>query len=372
MWNTLPLVVTAVPRAGGTLYGLHRRRVAASGRISGDQAQHGDIAYIGRSLLVFILSTAMAHLVEALLSGRWLRPRRRTRRLVGMAIMVCGASAIAALASEIASGDTPIPDSRFPTYVKFAADEGNNGFFSNQARTDAAPVAPQPPCFMAGFFRPEDFTSFGMLISFGNQAAESFGRIALSTQGKALLAFQWSGLSWYPLNVAPVIWPTGSIKLNQWSFIALVLKSTSSRDIIMDGVKGTDAGKDYPWPVAGEGHGLAITFGSYGDTTPEHGVGAHNFNGGLRDWAIVRGIPTAAELERMRNGDSPMTVWGAGRVWGYWHFTANPQLGQKEPDVTGGGHNLTYSDAGSQAGHTLPILVSPAAPARPTPRRNPG
>jgi hypothetical protein len=82
---------------------------------------------------------------------------------------------------------------------------------------------------------------------------------------------------------------------------------------------------------------------------------------------VVKGAPTAAELKRMRNGEDPIAVWGADRVLGYWHFTANPQLGQKEPDITSRGHNLTYSDSGSQAGHTLPVLVTPAAPLRPTP-----
>ena len=124
-----------------------------------------------------------------------------------------------------------------------------------------------------------------------------------------------------------------------------------------------------PWPAPNsDGSGLAITFGSYYNITsaPDFGGDAHVFNGGLRDWVAVRGTPTAAELERMRNGEDPIAIWGKARIWGYWHFTANPQLGQKEPDVIANGHELTYSDGGRQAGHTLPILVTPAAPSRPT------
>ncbi len=290
----------------------------------------------------------------------------------GLAFCLAIAGVALASAAGLSSGDIPIPDSRFPTYVKFAADTKNEGHFSNQARVEVRRDVPTAPFFFAGFFRPEDFTTFGMLVSFGNQGGRGNGLIGLTTQGNALLSFEWAGNGWQPLNYGPVIWPTGSVMLGQWSYIALVLKSPSSRDIIMDGVTGKDTGNNLPWPAADAlGSGLAVTFGSYYNTTQTNGIDAHNFNGGLRDWAAVKGIPTNAELERMRNGESPVSIWGAARVWGYWRFTANPQQGQKEPDVTGNGHDLSYTDAGTQTGHTLPILVTPAAPARPTPPMSP-
>jgi hypothetical protein len=302
----------------------------------------------------------------------------RRQCLAGVAAAVSGVAAQAAPA--MASPSAPIPDSRFPTYVKFAGDPGNGGLFINQARFNMKPSdLPAAPCFIAGFFRAEDFYTFGMLASLGNSSSRGNGLIGLTTQGKALLAFEWFGMGWAPLNVAPAIWPTGSIALGQWSFIALVLNSPSSRDIVMDGVPGanqidlaTRQPQVAPWPTpSGDGRGLAITFGSYYDLDPtKQNDDCHCFNGGLRDWALVTGTPTAAELVRMRNGDGPIAIWGAARTFGYWHFTANPRLGQKEPDVTGHGHDLTYIDAGVQAGHTLPVLVTPASPARPTPAAN--
>lgn len=169
----------------------------------------------------------------------------------------------------------------------------------------------------------------------------------------------------------------GSVALNQWSFISLTINSTSSRDLVIDGVRGAeqtdpDTGRIVvaPWPAPNVIRtGLAITFGSYYNNTegPNFGVDSHVYNGGLRDWAAVSGTPTPAELERMRNGEDPIAIWGKERVFGYWHFTANPQLGQKEPDVSGHGHELSYIDAGRAQGHSLPVLVTPASPVRPTP-----
>jgi hypothetical protein len=284
-------------------------------------------------------------------------------------LALCAAIAGVTLAAspETASGDTPIPDSRFPTYVKFAADTHNNGLFSNQARVDSVPASSKGPIFFAGFFRAEDFPTFGMLVSFGNDGYRGAGLIGLSLGGYSVAAFEWHdefgpGYGWKQLVAAPAAAVNG-----QWSHIALILNDTTSRQIIMDGVPGVDTGLSAPWPAAAHGFPLSLTFGSYYNTTTQGGVDAHNFNGGLRDWVAGTGVPTLAELKRMRNGEDPVAIWGTARIWGYWHFTANPQLGQKEPDVTGHGHDLSYSDAGSQAGHTLPVLVTPAAPDRPTP-----
>lgn len=91
-----------------------------------------------------------------------------------------------------------------------------------------------------------------------------------------------------------------------------------------------------PWPT-----GLSsTTFGSYYELSKGAGD-AHVYNGGLRDWAIVTGVPTAEELLRMRSGEDPR------KVWGYWNFTTDPASGAKEPDLTGHGHDLTYSSGGS-------------------------
>jgi hypothetical protein len=196
-------------------------------------------------------------------------------------LALCVAIAAAAPPPGLAR-DAPIPDSRFPTYVKFAGDKGNQGLFANQARCDVGENVPRMPFFFAGFFRPEDFVTFGMLVSFGNQDNRGAGLIALSTQGNALLSFEWFGNGWQPLNIAPAIWPSGSVALNQWSFIALKLNTTSSRDIVMDGVPGveqidTSTGRTMvaPWPSPHkDGSGLAITFGSYYNITasPNFGV----------------------------------------------------------------------------------------------------
>src|SRR3954469_13295589 len=144
-------------------------------------------------------------------------------------------TAVLAAQPDRPASNTPIPDSRFPTYVKFAADPDNYGRFSGQARVDGVPAALKPPIFFAGFFRPEDFQSFGMLVSFGNQGSRGYGLLGLSTQGNGLLAFQWSGPGWQRLNLAPGIWNVGgqqtAMKLNQWSFIALVVNDSRSRSI---------------------------------------------------------------------------------------------------------------------------------------------
>jgi hypothetical protein len=330
-----------------------------------------DSARAGRSSLVSLAVTVLAALASGKSRELW-----RMRCPIGTWAAIFGASAIAALASAAGTtnGDTPIPDSRFPSYVKFAGDKGNQGYFSNQARVDAVPDSSKGSIFFAGFFRPEDFPTFGMLVSFGNDGYRGAGLIGLSLGGYDIAAFEWhdifgQGYGWKDLGRAPGIWPAGAkYVLGQWSHIALILNGPTSRQIIMDGVPGTDTGISAPVPVGANGFPLSLTFGSYYNTAPPgNGGDAHNFNGGLRDWVAGVGVPTPAELERMRKGEDPVAIWGAVRVWGYWHFTANPRLGQKERDVTGHGHDLTYIDAGSQAGHTLPILVTPGAPDRPTP-----
>ena len=69
---------------------------------------------------------------------------------------------------------------------------------------------------------------------------------------------------------------------------------------------------------------------------------AHPYRGGLRDWAIATGVPTTAELLRMRAGEDPGKIWGA-RLWGAWRFTTDPASGKKEPDISGNGRDLTYT-----------------------------
>jgi hypothetical protein len=107
---------------------------------------------------------------------------------------------------------------------------------------------------------------------------------------------------------------------------------------------------------------LSFSFGSDRNAVPNRlGQDAHVFSGGLRDWVCVSGTPTKTELEAMRAGANPLTIW-PGRVLGYWRFTANPQLGQTEPDLSGNGQHLTYYDFGTQPGHALPYLVTAGVP----------
>ena len=81
----------------------------------------------------------------------------------------------------------------------------------------------------------------------------------------------------------------------------------------------------------------------------------------MRDWLVGEGTPTPAELESYREGGDPARIWGVSRIVGYWRFTNDPAKG--EPDASGHGHPLTYSDAGAAQGHRLPVLVSPGHPA---------
>jgi hypothetical protein len=131
--------------------------------------------------------------------------------------------------------------------------------------------------------------------------------------------------------------------------------------IILDGLAGTTNNTSpIAWPTTDESPSdtMDITFGSWGDRAPGLGNDSDNLNGGLRDWTVTTGIPTSGELETYRNGGDPTQIWGASRVVGHWRFTTDPTLG--EPDASGNGHTLTYSDAGTAPGHSLPILVTAA------------
>jgi hypothetical protein len=243
-------------------------------------------------------------------------------------------------------------------HVKFFGDTGNLGNLITQARHDILTAdAPAAPCFMVGKFRSEDFPTFGMLCSFGNQAFRDNGLVALTTQGTSIIAFEWYGGGWRPFAAA-------GITLNKWQHVAFTFSGPAATDLVLDGVHvsrdtaildGSAAPTDAPWPVANaDGTGLAVTFGSYFNLT----VGAQNsdchcFNGSLRDWALVADVATDAELARHDGGESAVSIWGAARVWGEWPFNAIPVL-----DTSGKGRDLTLIDAGTAAGHTLPILVT--------------
>ncbi len=272
--------------------------------------------------------------------------------------------------APITSGSTPIPDSRFDRYVKFHGDQANHGDFATQARVNAVVARTEQPFFMAGFFRAEDHPTWGMLAAVQSDRDRSEGTFALSLgdDGMGASLFEWRNGPWVALAQAPKILrgpykggtPVAYV-LNQWQFIAASVKDACHSQIFLEGVWNEPTPQCLPWPS-----GLSsTTFGSYYDLIGQ-GVGdAHVYNGGLRDWAIVTGVPTSEELLRMRNGEDPRAIWGAARVWGYWNFTADPVGGAKEPDLTGHGHDLTYIGAGS-ANRTKPTLVVKGA-ARPPP-----
>ncbi len=252
-----------------------------------------------------------------------------------------------------------VPPSRFPTYVKFSGDPGNNQSNSGQARVDltaADSFQKESPFFAVGFYMPLDYATWGVLFSFGNQPNRDAGLIAASTNppGDFVNLYQWGfGPSqWKNLAFSP-----GMPQFGMWSHIAIILESTSKRSVWENGLtseplKATDynAALTAPWPVA-TSDPLSFTFGSYQDD------GHHSYNGGLRDWAVVTGVPTEAELLRHRAGENPIAIWGAKRVWGFWRFNAGPAGSGKEPDASGKGHDLTYRDLGVAAGHKPPVLV---------------
>jgi hypothetical protein len=306
-------------------------------------------------------------------------------------LALCLAIAGVAVAAPPATGgfDKPIPNSRFPTYVKFAADPGNDNVFVGQANVVGVPAPTEGPWFVAGFFKPEDFDNFGALVSWGCQDDRGAGLASVILTGKGdgyqLTSFQWSdadfGESGYGgLAPAPMEWANGrqGYLLGQWSHVAFVQTDHTRSVMVLDGVTGAPQSKPIAWPKPRRGDNpMMLTFGSYffghsGQPLPPAGSYTpgihHNLNGGLRDWVVVLGTPAPGELERHRNGEDPLAIWGKDRVWGYWHFTTDPHVApHMEPDVSGHGRNLSYYDGGTNAAHQLPVLVTPTAPAQPTP-----
>ncbi len=121
-----------------------------------------------------------------------------TIRLTTIGLVICLAIAGVAVAAPPATGvfDKPIPNSRFPTYVKFAGDPGNENIFAGQANVVGVPAPTEGPWFVAGFFRPEDFDNFGALVSWGCQDERGAGLAAVILTGRGdgyqLTSFQWS------------------------------------------------------------------------------------------------------------------------------------------------------------------------------------
>jgi hypothetical protein len=283
--------------------------------------------------------------------------------LPGLALCVISGVALAQ-PRGITSGDTPLAASRFPTYVAFQGDNGNGPTLSTQARVRNIPL--KPPWFATGFYVPLDYLNFGALITYGNQSANGNGVLIFAFHGDALAAYQKWGTGENLLAVAPGIFGGAACRVGQWAHTALIVAANGTASIVLDGVLGrSEPGVAVNWPTStAPAETLDLAFGSWGNHPPGGGSDADNLNGGLRDWAVVTGAPTPAELEAYRNGGDPLQIWGAPRVVGYWRFTSNPGTG--EPDASGHGHTLTYSDVGTAAGHSLPLLVTPARP-RPGP-----
>ncbi len=327
----------------------------------------------------------------ALWGGRALR--RWGKPAAGLALCLAIAGVALASPPTIAVFDKPIPNNRFPTYVKFAADPGNENFFAGQANVVGIPAPTERPWFVAGFFKAEDFDNFGALVSWGCQDDRGAGLAAIILTGHgdgyALTSFQWSdadfGESGYGgLAAAPMEWANGrqGYLLGQWSHVAFVQTDHTKSVMVLDGVAGPPQSTPIAWPKPRGGRPMMLAFGSYYFGSPYTGPAGgplppagsytpgihHNFNGGLRDWVIVTGAPAPGELERHRNGEDPIAIWGKDRVWGYWHFTSDPHIApHMEPDMSGHGRNLSYYDGGSNAARQLPVRVTPTSPAKPTP-----
>jgi hypothetical protein len=235
--------------------------------------------------------------------------------------------------------------------VKFYGDVRNHGTLATQARVNAVVSRTEQPFFMAGFFRPEDHPTWGMISAVQSDLRENgIFALSLAVYDFAGSLFEWRNGPFYGLASMPKVFrgpykgghPVAYV-LNQWHFIAAAIKDHCHSQIFLEGIWNDPTTECVPWPSD-----LSSTvFGSYYDIT-RNANDAHVFNGGLRDWAVVTGVPTTEELARMRNGEDPRSIWGATRVWGYWNFTADPASGAKEPDLTGHGHDLTYIGAGTE------------------------
>ena len=253
----------------------------------------------------------------------------------------------------------PISDERFDRYVKFRGDGGNHGTIATQARVDDVVTRTEKPFFTVGFFRAMDYPSWGMLAS-TQSVDRNNGTFALSlTEYREQIdLFEWRNGPFHTLAQAPALFrsPLGGYSaayvLNRWLFVAVSIKDRCNSRMFLEGLWSEEKPPQcVDWPSALS----STTFGSYYDITKGAGD-AHVYNGGLRDWAVVTGVPTTEELLRMRNGEDPRAIWGAARVWGFWNFITDPATGAKEPDLTGHGHDLTYIGGGS-VDRTKPVLI---------------
>lgn len=283
--------------------------------------------------------------------------------------------------TNTSSGDTPIPDTRFSTSARFFnttnhfGDPGSDGLLGENASV-AASFSSSNPLTLAGFFRVENSgTNVGAFTSYGDQTDYEWGNLVLSTVFADIQIFnRINAGAFNVLSDGVSFWngATSQYVTNQWQFIENTWASGVAPVITTDGVTLTPGTSCTPmpcvvqWPTVHGGDFLGLTFGSYLFGDPGVGADIHNFSGGLREWVAVVGTPpTPAELENYRTNApsvTPMSIWGA-RVWGWWHFTSDPQAaGHLEPDASGNGHDLTYANLSSAPGATLPVRETQGVP----------
>lgn len=246
-------------------------------------------------------------------------------------------------------------DTTFLTYLRMQGDANNFGTFANQAYAPDIDPADFPgmPLTLMGWFKPEDYQTFGCLISLGSDN-DSLGRIVLTTQGDSVRAFYWWASAWRELATAQ------QIALGKWGHLALVLPGSTGGFLDWDGRK-TDQLATSPldvWPIPdASGGGLRLTFGSYRAPVIGGMADCHVFNGGLRDWAVVKRALTQAEIAKHRSGAAIEAVAGSD-LWSAWKFDALTD--GKIRDDTGHGRDLTLVDLGAAPGHEPPQIVTPA------------
>lgn len=284
--------------------------------------------------------------------------------------------------------DTPLTNSQFPSFVKFA---GTNpyGHRGGNCRGQAV-IADVPftqdskphPFTEIIFRRQEDFAGYGVpQFSFGTQVNRDYGIwvyfMGFSSDGAGMYEVmgQYGNASYVSTN--PPFGarnPNGSDIAGQWIMSVNRVVDQATNLPWEEGVDGKSNGGMMLWPVAGQTMGT--TLGSYQMDSPMPPPGGHvvtdgehhPFNGSYSNGAIIKGIATPAELEIMRNNPgaapfaagSPEAIWGS-RVWGHWLFrSVNPQVSPYvEPDVSGNGHDLTYYYGSDTSTPTLPILYTP-------------
>jgi len=261
--------------------------------------------------------------------------------------------------------DALIPDSQFPSFIRFFGDATDNQTFGGRATSTANPsFYPTPPCFFACFWRPEDNVGFGEPYAYGCQQNQfDGGAIALIMEGNRII--QWTTAQGSTeattitnmseeFTAGPFLPNGGGCSLGQWMFSAMVFPTdptSASNPAIyyQNGLFGTGAGFTVPWIPGYMGLPLEYSFGSDGDRTPPYSASdSHVFNGGVRNCVSVSGVPLDSELEAMRNGGDPRTIW-PGRVLSYYLFdgTYDPEKGQQEPDVTGNNGSCTFVNTGT-------------------------